>query len=456
MPRSSWGNTVKHLGLNYGVAALALGACAAASTDGLTVEQREIRDTVSQLADRMQAAYVFPDVARQYAEHLRTRRDAGAFDNLFDPHALAEALQNEMNGVHRDAHLRVTVNTADPGDAAPRWGPPPADQAFRDARWLAQGVAYLRIAGLPGDDAAVERMAILLDQYANARILILDARACPGGSLEAMDVLFSRLYAQPTRLLNMDIRSGANPELEVEFATTPDVLRHEQAPQGITRFVHWASPTTPASDLADARVYVLTDYTASACEHLALALKHTGRATLVGATTRGAGHFGGEQDFGGGRFQVWLPVGRTYVAETGQDWEGVGVAPHREVAPADALTVVLADLGVAQSAASAEVAQSAPRLAVRRIEPPPGRPSYGIAISPPRTGDDSIPILEIIPNRPASAAGLQAGDRIIRVNNTPVERLEPGQFESAMRASPLTLTIERDAEELTFTLRLGD
>lgn len=436
------------------VAAVALAACAASGADAQNLSRSEIRNAVGELADRMQASYVFPDIARQYADHLRSRRDAGAFDAYADPDVLADALQREMNGLHSDAHLRVMVNEAEPGDTAPRRGPPPADQAFGDDRWLADGVAYLRISGFPGDAAAVERMGALLDRYASARTLILDVRRCPGGSLEAMDVLFSRLYSEPTRLLNMDTRTGANPELEREFSTVPDVLRPEAAPEGITRFVHWAVPTSPVNDLADARVFVLTDNTASACEHLSLALKNSGRATLVGGVTRGAGHFGGEQEFGDGRFQVWLPVGRTYAAETNQDWETVGVAPDRAVAPADALDVVLAELGVEQSAASAEVSRP-PAPMMRRVEAAPGRPSYGIAMTPPRGGESELQIIDVIDGRVAAGAGVRAGDRIVSVNGVAVSQLQPGQFETAMRASPLTLGIRRGEEELSFTLTLG-
>jgi C-terminal processing protease CtpA/Prc len=142
--------------------------------------------------------------------------------------------------------------------------------------------------------------------------------------------------------------------------------------QGDSSFVtreHWVTPGTDKR-LFDAKVFVLTSgASASAAEHFALALQATGRATLIGATTFGANHFGGDQDLGGG-FTVFLPVGRAFHSETGADWEGVGVAPDIATAPEAALIEALKLSGVApQEAArlSAEVAPTLPMTRPRRL-----------------------------------------------------------------------------------------
>jgi C-terminal processing protease CtpA/Prc len=81
-------------------------------------------------------------------------------------------------------------------------------------------------------------------------------------------------------------------------------------------------------------------------------LKRTGRATLVGETTRGAGHYGGMIPMGSG-YAAFIPVGRTFDPETNQGWEGTGVTPHVEV-PADrALDEALRRAGVAPEKAKA-------------------------------------------------------------------------------------------------------
>lgn len=408
-----------------------------------TIDRSGVRAAVEQLADRMEASYVFPEVASQYATFLRSRAAAGAYDQITDPTQLAQTLGADLNGVHHDAHLRVTTASPPRTEGEARIQPPQGGDAFGDERWLADGVAYIRFTVLPEDEASQRRMGEMLDRFADARVLVLDLRRCFGGSTEVMDVLFSRIYGAPTELVTMDTRTGANPELESEFIGQA-TMHPAAAPQGVTRYIHWAQPTTPVNSLADARVYVLTGRTASACEHMSLALKATGRATLVGATTAGAGHYGDDQVFGDGRFQVFLPVGRTYVRTTGQSWEGQGIAPDREVAPQDALSFVLQDIGAVQA--------SVPAQQPDRVEVMPG-PRYGLMLQPPRGGEDALPVGGVEPNSIAARAGVRAGDRILTMNGTAVSQIEPANFGSYMRASPLTLMVDREGQRVTIEMR---
>lgn len=340
-------NLVQSLGAAAGALFVAFTASGAATAQSDALQRSEIRAAVSELADLMETSYVFPDVAQRYAAHLRTRLNSGAYDNAADCAALAQSLQTELRGVQDDAHLRITLTgqEATAGPAMVRRAPGSgATQAFDEERWLADGVGYFRINMLPPTDEAVNRMGEILDQFETADVLIIDLRTCRGGTLPAMDVLLARIYAEPTELLTMDTRPGANPMLEANLAETP-TLRREASPANLIRYVHWTIPS--GSSLSDARIYLLTDRTVSACEHLSLALKSTGRATLVGGTTRGAGHYGSERAFGAGRYEIFLPSGRTYVASTGQGWETTGIAPDIAVAPAAALNVALREAGVA-------------------------------------------------------------------------------------------------------------
>ncbi|HRO04627.1 MAG TPA: hypothetical protein PLS69_13585, partial [Terricaulis sp.] len=72
----------------------------AAQSQSLTREA--IRAAARELADIMAASYVFPNEAERYAAHLRQRAEAGAYDNLTEPAALAATLQSQLREVHQD------------------------------------------------------------------------------------------------------------------------------------------------------------------------------------------------------------------------------------------------------------------------------------------------------------------------------------------------------------------
>ncbi len=455
--------------LGAAAAALVMGMSASGVAPAQTVSQvvaeararlepHAIRGAVEELAAMLEQRYVFPDVAQRYAEHLRERAKAGAYDGATDPQQLAAQLTGELNSIHRDAHLRVTLSGgSEPGRRVLR--APPGDEAFGEAQWLADGVAYLRINMLPGDEESRVRMAQILDQYADADALVLDLRTCRGGTLGVMDVLFSRLYARPTQLVTMDTRAGADRGLEDMYANTATMREIRSAPRNIRRWQHWAQPTSPVSSLADARVFVLTNQTASACEHLSLALKETGRATLIGAVTRGAGHYGGDETFGANQFQVFIPVGRTYIERTGQGWEGVGIAPDRATAPQEALNEALRELRVAQTAVTQALSQvrASPAPDAIRVDAAasPTR-RYGIGMINGGPNATEIEVAEIAPGFAAERSGLQAGDRIISVNGTAVRTLTPDALSAAMRGSPLTLEVMRGSERMTIRMSLDD
>jgi hypothetical protein len=129
-----------------------LGAAAAALVMGLTaggvapaqtmsqiavavherLQPSAVRGAVEELAAILEQRNVFPDMAQQYAEHLRERAAAGAHDGTDDPQRLAAQLTGELNSIHRDAHLRVTLSGgSEPGRRALR--APPGDDAFGQA-----------------------------------------------------------------------------------------------------------------------------------------------------------------------------------------------------------------------------------------------------------------------------------------------------------------------------------
>jgi len=299
-------------------------------------------EAVRQLANKLADNFVFPEKGDAYAVMLRANLAAGKYASFADSQSFADAVTDDLQAIHKDGHLRVQVvptsAQSGPGGKAqqgePRRGPPPTLNAISKSGWIGDGVAYIRFEGFPGTEATMAALREFIAAHKDAKSLIIDARTHRGGGLAEMDVLFPELYAEPTVLVGMDTRIAVAERDGDSFEEAS--TRKIAGPAGVYRQEHFVTPTASPRGLASARVYLLTaNRTASAGEHLALSLKRTKRATLIGETTRGAGHYGGleplDQSF---TYAAFIPVGRTFDPDTGEGWEGVGVKPHVEV-PAD-------------------------------------------------------------------------------------------------------------------------
>ncbi|TFI58252.1 hypothetical protein E2493_10705 [Sphingomonas parva] len=328
------------------------------------IAAEEARGAALDLARTLEENYVFPEIARNYAATLREKTAAGAYDGLGTAGAFAERVSADLRAVSPDNHLRLHVARVPEGGGpvsirrpalagGPAGAPAPRrpTQAIEEQRWLAPGIAYIRFTGFPRDEAVTKAAQAFMADHAEAETLIFDIRTHGGGGLDQMDAIFPYLFAKPTPLVTMDTRAAVEAGRGGPLDDSPTLTR-EVAGDDIVRRVHRAIPHPSETRLFDARVFVLTSgFTASAAEHFALAMKRSGRATLIGTSTGGAGHYGGLRPIGR-RFAAFVPVGRTYDPDTGKGWEGDGVAPHVAVPAERALAEALLRSGL--SAAEAD------------------------------------------------------------------------------------------------------
>jgi C-terminal processing protease CtpA/Prc len=122
------------------------------------------------------------------------------------------------------------------------------------------------------------------------------------------------LGAEPVQLSSLYWRSGDRTEA---FWTHPDVTG--------TKF----GPEKPVYVLNSSRAF-------SAAEAFGYDVKHLGRATIVGETTRGGAHPGWPRRINS-HFRIWIPRGRAINPVTKTNWEGTGVQPDVEVSAERAL-----------------------------------------------------------------------------------------------------------------------
>ena len=310
----------------------------------------EAAAVVEKLAVALDENFVFPEVGKECAAALRAKLKAGGYSNFADAKAFATAVTADLQAIHPDGHLRLQApGPAASGERRMRRGPG-TENTIEKAGWLAEGVAYISFTSFPGNEATLARLGEFLRVHSSAKTLIIDARRHGGGGLAEMDIIFPQLFDKAQLLVNMDTRLAVE-QRRGSFVEEGVTLKRADGPSGVVRRSHWAVPTPEASGLRKSRVFLLTSKrTASAAEHLALSLKRTGRATLIGETTRGAGHYGNIEDLGSG-YSAFIPFGRTFDPETGQGWEGKGVAPDVEVPAEQALDEALRRAGVAPDAA---------------------------------------------------------------------------------------------------------
>ena len=255
---------------------------------------------VGELATALEENFLFPDSGKAYAAALRANLAAGKYARFASAGAFAQQVTADLQGVHKDGHLRLEPMPAEmrAQRRAPNGGPPQVS-AVAKAGWLAEGVAYIDFAGFPGNDSTLADVRKFIAGHRDARSLIIDARRNGGGGLAEMNLLFEQIFAKPATLVVMDIREAVEKKHGTPFGDDDKVLRKVAGPATIVRREHFVTPAAAQGALRDAKVYLLTSKkTFSAAEHLSLSLKRTGRATLIGEATGGGAHFGGMSPMG--------------------------------------------------------------------------------------------------------------------------------------------------------------
>ena len=307
--------------------------------------QGEGRAVAAKLSSELLSSFVYHDQAEAYAAMLTKNAATGRYDSG-TRETLAKLMTDDLQAVHKDGHLHVEVfNEQDQGGGG---GGPPKNfpPLIQSAKWIAPGIAYIRPSAFFSTDEEIAEVSKFMREHSSAKTMIFDLRNHHGGRLGEMDVIFPYLFAAKTPLVKMEMSRAIYDTHGSPFGEGPTLDLVKDASHATA--THYALPGE-ATPLREAKVYLLiSNKTASAGEHFTLAMKSTGRATLIGEATAGANHFGGPAELTK-NFAVWMPVGRTYDIKTGKDWEGAGIAPDIEADPKQALVVALEKAGLSHA-----------------------------------------------------------------------------------------------------------
>jgi hypothetical protein len=349
-----------------------LAACAVLITGPSAVAQQKPRPdaaarsrAIEGIARCLREGYVFPDVAQKMEQAVLDRAAAGAYDRITDGEALAAALTKDLRAVSHDRHIRVSYSAEVLPPEPETWTTTPPAMSEEERRRMARdnfgltkldilkgNVGYLQFRLLAPPEVAGDTYVAAMSYLANTDALIIDLRTCAGAiSPDAIPMLCSYFFARPTHLNDLYWR-----------------------PDNSTRQL-WTWAHVPGKRYLEKPIYLLTSRgTFSGAEELAYDLKNLKRATLIGETTGGGAHGGGDRR-ADDHFTVWVPYGRAINPITKTNWEGVGVTPDVAVPAARALhqahTTALRQLIAATDDEAwkerlkctlAEVERNAPRL----------------------------------------------------------------------------------------------
>jgi hypothetical protein len=300
---------------------------------------------VQALAHQMETRYVDAARGRAAAQRLRARLAKGGYDALREPRAFADELTADVRGdTDGDRNLAaVFVASVIPAnlaggevvDARLAWdaraegtevdtlGLPVRTDGVAKYEVLSGNVGYLRVTHFNGGAAGLQRYADALEALHDTRMLILDLRDNTGGSNAAAVQLASYFFAQ------------ARPAAMVETRV---------APEKWTRTELVTAPVAPALAYVKQPVIVVTSReTVSAGETLAWVLKHSGRAKLLGESTRGGSHPAQRVRLAE-HFGATIPNARIFDPLTHEDWERSGVVPDRYLLAYQALEILQREL----------------------------------------------------------------------------------------------------------------
>ncbi len=287
-------------------------------------QKKETIDNISQLLiDR----YVFPDVGKLCASHIKAKLEDGSFSKVSDKKEFADLLTEELQSVSKDKHMRVSIQRGvmnESGSSNAYFEQyknlkenDERNYAFRKVEILDGGIGYVDLRGFAQSDKAYDVAVLAMKFISNSNAVIFDLRRNGGGSPEMIRFILSYFFEKPTHLNSLYWREG---DRTVEY---------------------WTNEKVDGKKMSHVPMFVLTsNYTFSGGEEFTYNIKTQKRGVIIGEVTGGGANPGGMFPAGNG-LTVFVPTGKAINPITNTNWEGVGVKPDIETSADDALDKAL-------------------------------------------------------------------------------------------------------------------
>jgi len=289
----------------------------------LTLDAEMRAEVVKRIGQLIKNNYIFKETAEKMAEKLNTELNKGNYDKIHDVVEFSRVLTEDLRSVSKDRHIRVTyspesvqrIRASQSKSEAEREREQKAsierqrqqNFGFKKLEILEGNIGYLDLQYFTGLSQAGETIVAALNFLANTDAVIIDLRNNGGGSPYTIQIMSSYFLEDYTHLNSFEWRGE----------------------DSIVQF--WTLQYVPGKKMYNTDLYILTSSrTFSAAEEFTYNMKNLKRATLVGETTGGGAHPGGDRivnDY----FLVWVPSGRAINPISKTNWEGTGIEPHISV-----------------------------------------------------------------------------------------------------------------------------
>ena len=321
--RPGWRNAL------LGCALFLLGslACARAQTPPADFElsEKERTDVLEGAIAKLNALYVFPDVAKKMEEAIRARMAKQEYASITSARELTRKLKDDLRAVSHDKHLGVMFFKEGAPESRPATPTPEQMETqrrfmeklnfgFEKVERMQGNIGYLDIRGFVPAELGGPAAAAAMTLLARTDALIIDLRKNSGGEPSMIAFLQSYLFDSPTHLNDIVERAGNKTQQ------------------------WWTLPFVPGARYgAEKPVFVLTSRQSfSGAEEFAYNLQQLKRGTVVGETTGGGAHPSRPVKIAD-RFMLELPYARAVNPISGTNWEGKGVTPDVAVSAENAL-----------------------------------------------------------------------------------------------------------------------
>lgn len=283
----------------------------------------EFHHFVNRSLGLLRGNYVFPDVAREICCLLEERMRDGRYYDAETYADFKKLFEEDVQSINGDKHLHIWLqgeglDEAEQMTAEYKRVAEKNNFGFHKVERLAGNIGYIDLRVFYDMDTvpeASETAIHAMNFVAHTDALIIDLRKNIGGSPYMVALIASYLLKEPTHIESFYNRSD-NKTSQI-----------------------WTQPYVPGKIYLNKPVFILTSMkTFSAGEMFAYAMKHLGRAIVIGESTGGGAQPGNYQQVTP-KLRLFIPSGRSISPFTGQNWEGQGVQPDYETTAEEALSL---------------------------------------------------------------------------------------------------------------------